>query len=208
MPNFRWDNNSHLNSHFRPSCWRAFVREWKISRSNEIQTNWETNSTLFMFSCPAWLRSSFFLCTHLISETPCPGYRQVTIWRSSPFFEIDVDSSRVRANVDDEEFTNEKNNDYIFQTLDTATALRELSQSYEDEMAVARDDFEDVRDLSAWLLSHVDEYRKDPASAQQVSDFRWFCLPRLQLYRHNVGKYLKAQTTTRTWSHLNIALFP
>lgn len=87
----------------KPFWWKLFVRSWKLCSASKEHNTYDTCLRMFTCSCLAWQRSQFFLCKHLVGNLACPTYRQVTVNRSPPFVVIDKNSTRVRANIDNED---------------------------------------------------------------------------------------------------------
>ena len=102
MVKYGHDYESMKSERIEPYWWKTFVSIWKKCSTAEGHGQYQTDKTTFMCSCPAWLRSQFFLCKHIVQQRQCPKYHQVTIRRSPPFIIIDESSTRVIANVDDE----------------------------------------------------------------------------------------------------------
>lgn len=86
--------------------WKQFRKEWDRCKDAFTQNVYDTKNSLFTCSCPAWLKSQYFICKHLVNQ-PCPQYRDLTINRQSPFIQINVNSKALFANIDGEKIVNE-----------------------------------------------------------------------------------------------------
>lgn len=87
----------------KPWWWKEFVKTWKICSNSRINGTYVTDKCNFTCSCPAWARSKFFLCKHLVENEDCPHYGEVNIYRTQPFICLERGSDRRRANIDNEE---------------------------------------------------------------------------------------------------------
>lgn len=76
-----------------------------------------------------------------MKDVPCPQYRQVAICRSPPFVQIDPESARVRANVDDEESPVNTAEQFSSQSR---TLFPQNPSQLEEHQEPDTDDFEDL----------------------------------------------------------------
>lgn len=106
MNKYKHDYGALKSGRKKPYWWKSFVSTWRQCANTAIAGNYITDTHNFICSCPAWLRSQFFICKHLVQGQRCPKYHEVTIKRSQPFIQISPESSRKTANVDDEELNN------------------------------------------------------------------------------------------------------
>lgn len=206
MTKYKHDYNAMKSGRNKPYWWRAFVTMWKKCSEAEIRGQYQTDKQNFMCSCPAWLKSQFFICKHLVGDMPCPNYHQVTIRRNPPFLIIDRNSTRLIANIDDE-FMGDPSSTVSFaaNAVDNAAVDNQLEISFQNEPSIdnVNDLGErlraDVVKLSEWFHNHVLSITSNAADLQQAKYVNDNILPRIRDYKENVEDALRSRTVQRTW---------
>lgn len=193
----------------KPFWWKSFVKTWKNCKMMPVHHSYTTNREMFTCSCPSWQRAQFFLCKHLVFGKECPKYRQVTINRKQPFLVIDEASTRVRANIDDEEFIGPPPlPEPVHDFTDVGT-----SNSIDLTMRTAEEDTEDkcgeeVEQVVVWLSKHILDLRSTNSGIPQLRFFHKRYLPRLRQYKSDIQESENAKQTPRTWANENITHLP
>lgn len=127
---------------------------------------YSTDSQTFTCSCTAWLRSPFYLCKHLTRDHPVPMYRELTIRRTPPFIKICKNTTRCRANIAGEEKI-----DFAVEPQNTSSADDAPAVYHDIDYVIdhsLEDRFDDLSDLSLWLVAHVDELRSHPSGKERL----------------------------------------
>lgn len=197
----------------KPYVWKEFLRQWKKCQLADEQNVYRTNHDLFVCDCPAWKRSQFFLCKHLVKKKAVPKYNEVSINRSPPFIVIEPNMPRTRMNIDNEELTLPSDSLNIsIGSITTTTSLRAVVpelfsdlnfQNDEDEGCSIEAVTERLNDIVTWLRDHIDDQAKKHA-VKQLLHLERKVLPRLLKYQKNVTLDINSRGTSCTWANADV----
>lgn len=188
----------------KPFWWNAFVSMWKKASTSVINGAYHTDQANFICSCPAWLRSQYFICKHLVQDMACPHYHQITIRRSPPFVIIDNNSARLIANVDNEQLSLECSNDHNLRG--NSTCIGGLQQEIAmvphngQEIQTEVEIKSEVKEIMDWFHNHVSELASCNAGMRQVQYLHDRILPRLRRYKSNVESAQRSRSVQQTWA--------
>lgn len=131
---------------------------------------YSTVHQMFTCSCPAWLKSPFFLWKHLTRDQPVPLYRELIIGRTPSFIQICENTTRCRANIDGEEKLDfDVEPQYTSSGNDAPAAYHDIDYGIN---CTLEDRFDDLYNISFWLVAHVNELQTHQPRKEQLQYIR------------------------------------
>ena len=205
MPKVEADHNLLLTGRKKPTWWHDFTKEWAHASIHDAQNSYVTNAGTWTCSCPAYLRSRFLLCKHLIAGTACPAYRAVIRNRHPPFLQIRTDPDRHIPQIGGE-LQHLPGSVPIESWL---TSLSEHRESFHDEhVPEGTEDQDSVHALLQWTYNHVANLKKTHSGSKQIQHIEKNVLKRLLLYRERVEKSMRQRSAPKTWEHADLLFLP
>lgn len=203
MNKYQHDYTAMYSGRKKPYWWKSFVLTWKKCSASDLGGQYHTDHQNFICSCPAWLRSQWFICKHLVHERTCPNYHHITIRRNAPFITIEHDAIRSRANVDDEEISTQSEqarSTEIFKDFQFVSESVEMNVEQDTHGREAIDSQKQrVVSLIQWLTSHIDNLTSDDSHLRQLKYVEDNVLSRIYRYRDNVERALTQRRINLTW---------
>ena len=190
----------------KPKWWGEFTKEWVQASNKALNGSYETNTTTWTCSCPAYMRSRFLICKHLINGASCPAYRSLVRNRRPPFLQVRVDPERYVPDMAGEllhvwsGFGDLASCDENFWAID-APERTESQPSQENDLTV-------LEELLQWTTNHVAQLKETSAGNKQLLHIEKHVLHRLFLYRERVEKSLRERSAPKTWEHADTFFLP
>jgi len=203
---FQADYEALISGRKKPYWWYAFVKEWRRCGSAEHHDEYHTDTNLFICSCPAWMKSKFFICKHICKDKQVPAYRQLRINRSPPFIQISATQDRLRADIDGEELPN-----FPIQEHVTSDPLPNLDDGQQGEQN-CEGDLDDILSVVSnfeWFAAHTKRLYEEPGGRRQLQYIQRVCrVQRMIQYRTNVERSESQRRTPRTWDTADTTFLP
>lgn len=169
MVTYRSDYELIFSASKTPFWWKLFVWEWKSCMKNSHSYSYFKIPSLHICSYQICLCSRFFLCNHLVGTSPCPQYMTASIRRSPLFIEIDENTQRLWANVDEEQIVpSQPPQEPSFSEVEKIP-LVPLQHTQETDNDQIQSEAQTLIELFRWFESHIDFFSKTDAGSNQVS---------------------------------------
>lgn len=208
LPKIRIEFGLIFEGSKKPYWWKSFVAEWKRCLGTLVQHVYKTDFEAWTCTCPAYRRSPFLLCKHLVRNQPCPYFRDVCRYRQPPFMVFCRRENVYFANIDNEidttpsgHFTGGVN------TQNSAVALNNAPLALPEQEQQEGDATEDVtavvemKNNLTWLSAHIDELSSSSNGQRQLLHVQRTVLERISRYRQTVQNNLTQRRAPRTWEH-------
>jgi len=100
MPKFTMEYVLLKSGSKKPNWWKSFSAEWRQLQSRTSSGAYVARSGDWLCTCQYFIRSSNFVCKHVIAGKPLPAYRDIIRRRSPPFISIQRIEGQLIANYD------------------------------------------------------------------------------------------------------------
>lgn len=204
VPKMQNDFEAYKVGRRKPAWFKSFVLERKrCCNSKNCRFSYNTNGKIFICSYPAWQRAQFCLCKHLVDERPCPTYKELVILRCLSFIEIQLNSARAIANIDDKDVIN-LSQELSLQT-DQTQPLKESSSSnvHEEQMSGAKE----ILGLTSWLEGLVQYISSVASRYAQLSHIHNRIITSLIGHKRDVERSMSRRIAPKTWSSSKTVFF-
>lgn len=208
IPKFYNDSQMLLDGSKIPKWWKDFRREWVSLSTREINGSDNTNSSLWCCTCPAFMRSRFLFCKHLIKDRPCPIYRDVIRARFPPFLQFRPDDGRHYTLLEPQELpasstalvrrTWHLENDFLSPENEILSSTPTQSSSLADDM----------KSTLHWFLDHVKTISESDDGKRQLDYHNKTIFLRMSAYRNRVERNLRARIAPRTCEERDTLYLP
>ena len=188
----------------KPRWWRDFTKEWMQAKSRPIEGNYSTNAGTWTCSCPAYRRSRFCFCKHLIANMECPAYRELVRNRHPPFLQFRVDPDRHVPDMGGElHEIIERAGGSLAVALQNSDSL----PNQEDQHNEREGDLHPILTLLHWLQRHVSSLIAQEGT-QQLDHLERNVLKRLRTYQERVQNTLNSRSIPKTWENADTVFLP
>ena len=211
MPKVESDFTLLLRGLRKPKWWKDFTKEWIAAKCRSAGGTYKTNAGTWTCSCPAYLRSRFLFCKHLIAGAECPAYRALVRNRHPPFLQFRVDPGRLVPDMGH----HLQDSEFAINNLDAPTTLQ---QSLYTENGVLSDiaspgdrllQQDALQELMEWTNRHISSLREaGTGGTRQLEHIEKNVLKRLHHYRERVQKSMRQRSAPKTWEHADTLFLP
>lgn len=206
----KYTSDYHLlmNGRKKPSWWREFVEEWKRCATTTIRGIYIVDKDTWTCSCPAYLRSPFLLCKHLVAGADVPVYRDIIRRRHPPFLEIQREPNRFipklegalqrhqnhaappQLCINDNSIANILSNEFF-------------ADSRESLMKNTAEAAREAKEVCVWMTEHISSLSETTTGSKQIMYINGTVLRNLKKYKRDIEHDKSMRRQPRTWSNAN-----